>query len=411
MTGSDPKPTITMLMLSSEKAMNLKAHARNRILSFSDRLIELSHAIHANPELGFRETKACEWISGVLSDAGFAVIKNLCDLPTAFKATAGAGDLKIGICAEYDCLPDIGHACGHNLIAAMAVGAGVGVASIANDVDLSVSVIGTPAEEMGGGKILLLERGAFSEVHAAMMVHPYPWDICEPNIIAAEVFDVHYSGRAAHASAFPEEGINAADAQTVAQIAIGLLRQHIRSADRIHGIITHGGDAPNIIPSHTSSRYIIRADSLDELNELRLRVHPCFEAGAVATGATLKIDRLVKPYAHMRHDSRFAGFYESNAKTLGRRFHELGAAGKRMSISTDMGNVSQGIPSIHPMIGINSLPALNHQAEFAAACITADADQAILDGAIAMAWTAIDIAQDTVTNNRLQRTRGTNSTK
>lgn len=392
-----------MIMISREKAMNLKVYVKDRILSFRDRLIELSHTIHAHPELGFQEKKACEWTAGLLSGAGLSVDKNLCDLATAFKASAGDGALKVAICAEYDCLPEIGHACGHNIIAAMSVGAGIGIASIVDEAELTVAVIGTPAEESGGGKSLLLQRGAFSEVHAAMMVHPYPWDVAEPNIIAAEVFDVYYAGRAAHASAFPEEGINAADAQTIAQTAIGLLRQHIKHSDRIHGIVTHGGDAPNIIPSHTSSRYIIRADTLEELNELRMRVRRCFEAGALATGCSVKIDQLVQPYAQMRHDPSIAGFYKNNAESLGRRFRELGDWSKRMALSTDMGNVSHEIPSIHPMIGINSLPAVNHQAEFAAACITADADEALIDGAIAMAWTIIDIARDVPTRNRLMQ--------
>jgi amidohydrolase len=381
--------------------MDLKAKARSYILSISDRLIGLSHMIHENPELGFQETRAHQWISEFLSGAAFDVDNGIAGLPTAFKATSGAGALKLAICAEYDCLPEIGHACGHNLIAAMSVGAGIGISAIADAANLSVSVIGTPAEEMGGGKLLLLEKGAFRDVHAAMMVHPYPWDVSEPNIIAAELFDVHYAGRAAHASAFPDQGINAADAQTVAQTAIGLLRQHFRPGDRVHGIITRGGDAPNIIPSQTSARYIIRANNLDELDELRLKVKGCFEAGAIATGAKLTIDQLVKPYAQMRHDSDLAGLYKRNAESLGRSFQELGDLGERLAISTDMGNVSQEIPSIHPMIGINSLPAVNHQAEFAAACVTADADQALIDGAIAMAWTAIDIAKDSVLRNRL----------
>ena len=189
------------------------------------------------------------------------------NLPTAFTATAGSGPLHLAICAEYDCLPGIGHACGHNVIAAMALGAGIAAAQVADDVGLTVSVIGTPAEEVGdsGGKILLLERGAFAGVHAAMMTHPAPRDSLLPNIIAASMFDVYYTGKEAHASAFPHLGINAADALTIAQTAIGLLRQHIRPTDRIHGIVTKGGEAPNIIPAHTSAKYIVRGETLDAL--------------------------------------------------------------------------------------------------------------------------------------------------
>src|SRR5205814_4892297 len=183
-----------------------------------------------NPETAFEEYRACAWVAEELADAGFAIERGICDLPTAFRARAGSGPLNIAICAEYDSLPGIGHACGHNVIAAMAVGAGLAAAKVADDLGFTVTVIGTPAEEGGGGKILLLERGAFAGVHAAMMVHPAPVDVVEPVTLAWWDFEVRYTGKSAHASAFPELGINAADALTVAQTAIGLLRQHIRQS-------------------------------------------------------------------------------------------------------------------------------------------------------------------------------------
>jgi len=269
-------------------------------------------------------------------------------------------------------------------------------------VGLTVTVIGTPAEEVGNasGKILLLERGAFDGLHAAMMVHPAPFDMLRAKIIAASMFDVHYTGKESHASAFPELGINAADALTIAQTAVGLLRQHIRSSDRIHGIVTNGGAAPNVVPAHTSARYIIRSDTLDQLTELRPRVHRCFEAGALATGAQLQITGGDKPYAEMHHDETIAELYRRNSEALGRTFPNLGEWETRPTGSTDMGNVSRAIPSIHPMIGINSLPAVNHQPEFTAHCITPDADKALIDGALAMAWTCIDLAAIQKPENR-----------
>src|SRR5262245_36146466 len=232
--------------------MDAKAGARERFDAARDSLIALSHRIHARPELGFEEERACAWLSEMLADAGFAVEAGVCNLPTAFVARAGSGPLHIAICAEYDCLPGIGHACGHNIIAAMSAGAGIAAAHVADDVGLTVSVIGTPAEEVGndGGKIQLLRQGAFREVHASMMVHPAPFDVVMPRIIAASMFDINYTGKESHASAFPELGVNAADALTVAQTAIGLLRQHILPTQRIHGITTKGGDAPNIVPAH-----------------------------------------------------------------------------------------------------------------------------------------------------------------
>ena len=383
--------------------MDFKLRAQEHVGQIRDGLIEVSRNIHANPELGFEEKQASEWLADFLSKEGFTVESGVFDLPTAFVARTGSGPLHIAICAEYDCLPGIGHACGHNLIAAMALGAGSALAWVADDVGLTVSVIGSPAEEVGnnGGKVLLLEGGAFEGIHAAMMVHPAPFDVVQPKIIAASMFDVHYTGKEAHASAFPERGINAADALTVAQTAIGLLRQHILPTDRIHGIVTKGGDAPNVVPAHTSARYIVRSQNLEEMEGLRTRVHRCFEAGSLATGSTLEIAGGDKPYAQMHHDAEMAALYQRNAESLGRTFPDLGALLERAAGSTDMGNVSLVLPAIHPMIGINSLPAVNHQPEFTAACVTEAADRAIVDASLAMAWTAIDIAMDASLRQRL----------
>src|SRR5206468_4108542 len=217
-------PGAAFRLLEPEVPMDARAAVRERVAASRDRLTALSHRIHAHPELAFEEERAAAWCAEALDAAGFAVERGVGGLPTAFVARAGSGPLHLALCAEYDCLPGIGHACGHNLIAAIAVGAGVAAARVADDVGLTVSVLGTPAEERGGGKILLLERGAFAGVHAAMMVHPAPVDVAEPATLAWWEFEVRYTGKSAHASAFPEFGINAADALTVAQTAIGLLR-------------------------------------------------------------------------------------------------------------------------------------------------------------------------------------------
>jgi amidohydrolase len=381
--------------------MELKAAAQARFDAMRPHLVDLSHRIHAHPEIGFEEERASTWLAETLTDAGFTVTRGICDLPTAFIAHAGSGPLHVAICAEYDCLPRIGHACGHNIIAAMAAGAGIAAAEVADDVGLTVHVIGTPAEEMGGGgKILLLERGAFAGIHAAMMVHPSPTDNVTPVSLANSYFEVRYTGKEAHAAAFPERGINAADALTIAQVALGLLRQHIRATDRIHGIVTKGGDAPNIIPAHTAAKYAVRAQTVDDLEEIRTKVLRCFEAGAVATGASLEVVGQRRPYAQLRHDPDIAAAYRHNAEALGRMFPDP-ATPPRPGGSTDMGNVSLALPSIHPMIGIDSLPATNHQPEFAAHCITPAADQALVHGALAMAWTAIDLAHTPALRHRL----------
>ncbi len=219
------------------------------------------------------------------------------------------------------------------------------------------------------------------------------------------MFEVQYAGKEAHASAFPELGINAADALTIAQTAIGLLRQHILPTDRIHGIITHGGDAPNIIPALTKARFIVRGETLSDLERLRPRVYRCFEAGAIATGSKLEIIGGDKPYSEMIHNPDIAAHFRRNSELLGRVFPPFGVAAQRAVASTDMGNVSLAIPSIHPMIGIQSLLAVNHQREFTASCITESADKAVYDGALAMAWTAIDLAADTALRQRLIQKR------
>ncbi len=385
--------------------MDAKAGARERFKEIQKTVLDLSHRIHANPELGFEEEKACGWLADTLDKAGFTVERGICDLPTAFSARSGKGPLHVAICAEYDCLPGIGHACGHNMIAAMAIGAGIAAAKVADDAGLTVHVFGTPAEEVGNasGKVLMLERGAFQGMHAAMMVHPAPVEMIEAHLIAASMFDVEYTGKEAHASAFPEMGINAADALTVAQVSIGLLRQHLRQTDRIHGFTTHGGEAPNVIPAHTSAKYIVRAENLEELRDVRAKVYRCFEAGEVATGAKLKIIGGDKPYADVRYDHEISAIYKKNAEALGRTFPPLSPMMARLAASTDMGNVSQAIPSIHPMTGINSLPAANHQPEFTAHCITETADRAVLDGAMAMAWTAIELASTPAMRSRLMK--------
>ena len=382
--------------------MNAKDGARERLAAAETELLALSRRIHGQPELAFEEEHAAGWIADVLDAAGFRVERGVCDLPTAFVARAGSGPLHIAICAEYDALPEIGHACGHNVIAALAVGAGLAAARVADEVGLTVSVFGTPAEESGGGKIVLLKRGAFDGVHAALMAHPAPVDVLEPPTLAFAEFEAHYHGKASHASAAPELGVNAGDALVVAQAAIGLLRQHIRPTDRVHGIVTRGGEAPNVVPAHTSARYYVRASTLDDLGDIRAKVLRCFEAGAIATGCTLRIDDSARPYADVRHDGALAALYQANAEALGRRFVRPRPEFSRFAASTDMGNVSHALPSIHPMIGLSSLPAVNHQPEFAAHCITPLADRALMDGALALAWTAIDMAGDDAIAARLR---------
>ncbi|WP_084718015.1 M20 family metallopeptidase [Streptacidiphilus carbonis] len=358
----------------------------------SDQLSALSHRLHANPETAWEEEKAARWTASLLDDFGYAVTPGAFGLPTAFAATVGSGPLHIALCAEYDALPGLGHACGHNLIAASSVGAAAGLARVADDLGLTVTVLGTPAEEGGGGKIVMLERGAFEDVDVAMMVHPGPVDVAEAEPFAVAHLGVHYTGRAAHAAAYPEQGRNAADAFTVAQVGIGLLRQHLPSSTRVHGMVTRGGEAPNAVPERTDGRWYVRAGSLEELDRVQPRVEACFRAGALATGCALEIEPESLPYSEFRNDAELVALYRRNAEGIGRRFAAPDDPAARMNrASTDMGNVSRVIRALHPYIGIDSLPAVNHQREFAAVCATPAADAALLDGALALALTAADL--------------------
>ncbi|HVT75946.1 MAG TPA: M20 family metallopeptidase, partial [Acidimicrobiales bacterium] len=350
--------------------MDAKQAAQGTVTDQSERLVELSHRIHAHPETCFEEFSAAEWTAALLNDAGFSLETGVADLPTAYVATAGSGPLTVGICAEYDALPGIGHACGHNVIASAAVGAGLALAPLADDLGITIKVFGTPAEEGGGGKIIMLDKGVFAGVHAAMMVHPAPTEMDRMPCLAVSHVDVHYHGKAAHASAFPELGINAADALTVAQTAIGLLRQHIRQTDRIHGIVTYGGEAPNVVPAETTGKWYIRSATLAELAELEPKVHRCFEAGGLATGCTVDVEEMSPKYSEMRDDAELRAIYKLNAQQLGREFPELGELGDKIVGSTDMANVSLAIPTIHPMLGLGCFPISNHQPEFAAFCAT-----------------------------------------
>jgi amidohydrolase len=370
-----------------------KAEVQRRVERAAGDLVRLSHEIHAHPELAFEEQRASGWVASVLAEAGIPVQSGAAGLDTALTATVGGGPLTLGVCAEYDALPIIGHACGHNVIAAAAVGTALGLGGVAEDFGLTVRLLGTPAEEGGGGKIIMLERGAFDGVHGAMMVHPAPAESRQMQALARARFQASYQGRAAHASMFPEEGRNAADAMVVAQVALGLLRQHLGPGEQVHGIVTAAGDAPQVIPERSAATYLARAPRTERLDDLLRRVYACFEAGAVATQTDLEIGESSFRYAHFTPHAAMAESYVRNARALGRRFGRR-AGQRQFGGSTDMANVSQAMPAIHPLMGIDSAPAVNHQAGFAAACVRPPADRAVVQGAVAMAWTMLDLAAD-----------------
>src|SRR5580658_4309003 len=283
-------------------------------------LVALSHSVHATPELCFEEVRSSHAVAEALRAGGLTVTEGVYDIPTALESRSGAGELVIAVCAEYDALPDVGHACGHNIIAASAVGAGLALAAVADDIGLQVRVLGTPAEEGGGGKIFMLDRGAFAGVHAAMMVHPWPVERLTGSCLAVAHFDVFFGGKEAHASAAPWEGVNALDAMTISQVALGLLRQQLPPGDQVHGVITRGGGAANVIPGAVTGRFMARSRTIDGLAVLDARVRACFEAGALASGCTVRYEKLCPDYSHMETDPDLVAAYRINAESLGRTF-------------------------------------------------------------------------------------------
>ncbi|MET9290288.1 M20 family metallopeptidase [Nocardia beijingensis] len=371
------------------------------IRAASAELIALSHAIHDEPELAFEETRSVAKTIAPLAERGFEIEVGVAELPTAFRARYGSGSLTVGLCAEYDALPEIGHACGHNIIAASAVGAALGLAEVADALDLTVLVFGTPAEESGGGKVLMLERGVFDDVAMAMMVHPGPLDIVGARSLALADVSVVFHGREAHASAAPEQGRNAGDAVTVAQVALGLLRQHLLPGQQLHGIVGDGGVAPNIVPGRAELLYYLRAVDSASLDDLMRRASACFEAGALATGCTHEIRTLAPTYTELTPDPELLLVYREQLAGLGRVPLAPEFEAQRPLGSTDMGNVTNVIPGIHPVIGIDAGGAVTHQPGFAAASVNASADRAVLDGALALARTAIAVARDDIHRDRL----------
>jgi amidohydrolase len=372
--------------------MSIKDKCQRNVEAAEEALLGISHRIHADPELGFEEFRAAQLLSTELEQRGFALERGLADMPTAFKATLGDGPLTVGICVEYDALPGIGHACGHNVIAAAGMTAAFGLAPLVDELGITLIVFGTPAEENGGGKVLLLEAGVFDGVDLAMMVHPSNKEQSRTHCLAIGELRVRFIGKNAHASAAPYEGINAADAATLTQVAVGLLRQQLHPGDQIHGFISHGGEAANVIPAETELVFNFRSPKLETLNRLEQRIRACVEGAATATGCRFEADSDAPAYSEFNNNDVLADLYKANAESLGRVFdHEDDTSPVG---STDMANVSRVVPAIHPMIDIDCGPAVNHQPEFAAHCVSASADRAAIEGGLSMAWTVIDVATD-----------------
>ena len=367
----------------------LKARAAARVDAEREALVALSGRIHAHPELCFDEHRAAGWLTEFLQQRGLVVERGAYAVPTAFAARSGRGRPCIAVLCEYDALPGIGHACGHNIIAAAGAGAGVALAEVIAETGGSVVVLGTPAEEGGGGKVLMAREGAFADVDAAMMIHPASLELIGMNVLSITAVEAEYIGRAAHAAAAPHAGINALDGLVTAYQTIAQLRQHIRPSERVHGIITDGGQKPNIVPERAAGLFYIRAANDKRLAKLRQRVEACFHAGAQACGAEVHLRQVGEDYSDMWTNPALAAAYAANLGQLGRQLVQ--APAEMISGSTDMGNVSKLVPSIHPMIGIAPPRVALHTAEFATYAASPDGDRAVVDGAKALAMTAIDV--------------------
>jgi amidohydrolase len=360
-------------------------------------LVEISHWMFHNPELAYAEHEASRRLSEFLAAHGFDVAHPTHGLETAFEANAGSGGPRVVICCEYDALPGVGHACGHNIIATAALGAGAALAGIADELGIRVTVLGTPAEEDGGGKVDLLEAGAFADAAASMMIHPVAdYDVIDARAMAIQSFVVEYFGKESHAAGAPQLGINALDAFVQAYNNVSTLRQHFLPTDRVHSIVTHGGEAANVIPAYTRSEWMIRAMTGERLEGLVERVKACFEAAATATGCRVEMTPDGHPYVELATNPLLADLYSKNSADLGRPMSTWEEIEDKQTGSTDMGNVSQVVPSIHPCLRLDAGGAYNHQKEFASATITPSGDRAIRDGALGMAWTIIDMAEQEV---------------
>ncbi len=366
-------------------------------------LVDVSHEIHAHPELAFEEVHASRVLTETARGHGLDAHQNVYGLETAIEARVGDSGPTVALLSEYDALPGIGHACGHNVIATTALGAALALAELGARLPGRVRWLGTPAEERGGGKEIMARNGAFEGVDAALMIHPAGVNLATMPCLAIAELEVTYHGVASHASAMPERGVNALDALVLAYQAVAALRQHIRPTERLHGIITDGGQAPNIVPERAAGRFYVRAANATDLAALKKRVEGCFRAGAEATGARLELAWGDVDYLDLDTSWPLANRFQANAESLGRAFFPYDKIPPGVQGSTDMGNVSQRVPSIHPMLACAPPNVSIHNAEFAKWAVSDLGDKAVVDGAKALAMTALDFLCDAELRSEVTR--------
>lgn len=369
----------------------MKSDVLDEVDRVAGTLIKVSHDIHAHPELNFEEYYAHEVLTNLLEQFGFDVTRSAYGLSTAFEARYGSSGPEVLILLEYDALPGIGHGCGHNIIASAGLGAAIAAARVLHEIQGRLRVLGTPAEEGGGGKISMARRGAFDGGAAALMIHPADCDLISMNAIAVHTADVVYEGRAAHAAAAPWAGRNALDAAVLGYMNIAALRQHMRPSERIHGVFTEAGEKANIVPRRAAANWYVRSDTLASLSPLKARVSACLEGAAIACGCTISTTWDDHAYADVRDNSVLVDSFSRNIGSLGRHLLDPASSGKSVVGSTDMGNVSYLLPAIHPMIKIAPEGVPIHTEDFAEYAVSESGDLGLLDGAKALAMTAVDI--------------------
>ena len=355
----------------------------------ADRLLRVSHEIFDHPELCFEERFAHDLLCDELEAQGLAVTRHAHGLETAFVAEAGSTGPVVAVICEYDALPGVGHACGHNVIAAAGLGAGLAAAELAEELGGRVRIVGTPAEEGGGGKVFLLRDGAFEGVDAALMVHPADHDLPTMAAIAIQRLAVTYTGQASHAAAAPWNGRNALDAAVLGYVNVAALRQHIRPDERIHGIFTEAGEQANVVPRRAAASWYVRSPSVEGLAALKERVLACLTAGAAAAGCEMEHEWLDPPYDDLVDDAWLLERWTERSSELGRVPQDPDVVGVVVG-STDMGNVSHAVPSIHPMIAVAPPGVAIHTPDFAVHARGPAGDAAVLDGAKALAAVVLD---------------------
>ena len=373
--------------------MTFKNTFKKNLDSIHKQLAEVSDWMYENPELGFNEFKTSEYLVKFIESFDGEVAYPTGGLDTAFEITYGSKGPLTVLCVEYDALPEIGHACGHNIIATASIGAGLGLKDIASKLGIRVKLLGTPAEEGGGGKIILINEGAFEDASCSMMIHPGYEDVVNPTFTTIEQYTVEYFGKDAHAAGAPDQGINALDAQIQLFVNASTYRQQMVQSNRMHGVIRDGGFKPNIIPSYTKSEWYLRSLNKEGLDQLEQDFYNFANAAALSTKCEVKITSPDYRYEEINNNETMYKLFMENAKEVGREMILQKDATRPGLGSTDMGNVSQIFRSIHPMLGIGEKEAVNHQPEYAAATLTEGGHKAIYDGAYAMGASIIDLAE------------------